>query len=711
MEELKNAKVFLAHISEDGRKQLLIDHLKGTADLASRFASSFGQGEYAYYIGLYHDIGKYSKEFQYRLRGGPKVDHSTAGAYIAFQNRMSEAAFCIAGHHSGLPDAGSRTDAEGTTMLARMNRAADGKIPDFSEWKNEVHESFAKQKTQCSRYSAFFRTQMLYSCLVDADFLDTERFMQGEMKRSVKTSFKELEGKLHQYIEPWYESTSELNVSRCEILSRAIQKGRENDQGLYTLTVPTGGGKTVTSLAFAINHAIRNHLDRIIYVIPYTSIIEQTAEVFRRILGDENVLEHHSGVEYGEDEDSLFYMRVTENWDMPVVVTTAVQFFESIYRNTSSPSRKVHNIANSVIIFDEAQMMPVPFLKPCLRSIAELVEYYNSTAVMCTATQPALQPYFEEYLPDHSRIEICSEELSRNSVFDRVKYENMGSISKDDLVETLNQHEQVLCIVNSRKLAKELYSDLNTEGIFHLSTFMYPVHRKKVLSDIRERLKSGDTCKVISTSLIEAGVDVDFPVVYRQLAGLDSILQAGGRCNREGKRNRDDSHVYVFKVIDRPSPDIFSVQTSACEFVMSRHKEFDTPEAIHDYFETLLYLKGDAELDQKGILKLIEKEMYPFQTVSSKFMLIGNDMRSMYIPTPENQELLRAIRMGHANKLVYRKAGLYSINIYEFQYQKLKERNAIENVGNGICILSDNSLYTKETGLEMDMEQGIGLFL
>ena len=470
MEESMNDKEFLAHISEDGRKQLLKDHLIGTADLAYEFAASFGQEEYAHYIGLYHDVGKYSKEFQHRLMGGPKVDHSTAGAYIAFKNHLSEAAFCIAGHHSGLPNAGSRTDVEGSTLLARMNKAADRRIPDYSEWKNEINDSFRKQNGSTSRYSAFFRTQMLYSCLVDADFLDTERFMQGELKRGVRTSFTELEMKLNQYIEPWFEPSNELNTKRCQILKQAIETGKKNDRGLYSLTVPTGGGKTVTSLAFALNHAVCNQLERIIYVIPYTSIIEQTAEVFRRILGEENVLEHHSGVEYGEDEDSLFYMRATENWDMPVVVTTAVQFFESIYKNTSSPSRKLHNIANSVIIFDEAQMMPVSFLKPCLRSIAELVDQYRSTAVLCTATQPALQPFFEEYLPNHSVTEICPDELSKDPVFNRVKYENIGSISKDDLVASLDKHEQVLCIVNSRKLAKELYSELNTEGIYHLST-------------------------------------------------------------------------------------------------------------------------------------------------------------------------------------------------------------------------------------------------
>lgn len=711
MEEAVNGKEFLAHISDDGRKQLLLDHLKGTADLASEFASPFGQSEYAHYIGLHHDIGKYSKEFQRRLMGGPKVDHSTAGAYIAFQNHMSEGAFSIAGHHSGLPDVGSRTDAEGSTLWARMNKAKENRIPDFSDWSSEIDDDFQKQNSKMSKYSAFFRTHMLYSCLVDADYLDTERFMLGDVKRGVKTSLTDLERKLNQYIAPWLKPSGELNTKRCAILNQAIQKGKKSSQGLYSLTVPTGGGKTVTSLAFAINHALCNHLDRIIYVIPYTSIIEQTAEVFRKILGNENVLEHHSGVEYGEDEDSLFYMRSTENWDMPVIVTTAVQFFESIYKNTSSNSRRLHNVANSVIIFDEAQMMPVPFLKPCLRSIAELVDGYHSTAVLCTATQPALKPFFEEYLPQYPIEEICSEELSKDMVFDRVEYESIGSVSEEELIDALNQHDQVLCIVNSRKVAKELYSQLETEGIYHLSTFMYPAHRKRVLSEIRERLLIGNSCRVISTSLIEAGVDVDFPVVYRELAGLDSILQAGGRCNREGKRKKEESHVYVFKIMDRPSPEIFSIQTSTCEFVMSKHKDFNTNEAIHDYFETLLYLKGDNELDQNGILKLIEKEVFPFKTVSSGFQLIGNETRSMYVPTQENQEWMDSIRRGYANKSIYRKAGLYSINLYEYQYQKLKERGAVENIENGSCILSDSSLYTKETGLELDMELGIGLFL
>ena len=711
MEDLSNDTRFLAHIAEDGREQTLIDHLQGTAKSASEFAAAFGQEKYAYYIGLHHDIGKYSKEFQRRLSGGPKVDHSTAGAFIAFHNHLAEAAFCIAGHHSGLPDAGSKTDAEGASLLSRMNKAKEKRIPDFSEWKKEVNDSFQKKSQIKSNYEGFFLTHMLFSCLVDADFLDTERFMNGELKRGVKADFKALEEKLNQYISPWFQPSNTLNAKRCEILKQAIQVGKQNEHGLFSLTVPTGGGKTVSSLAFAINHAVRNCMDRIIYVIPYTSIIEQTSEVFRQILGEENVLEHHSGVEYGEDEDSLFYMRTTENWDMPVIVTTAVQFFESIYKNNSSSNRKLHNIANSVIILDEAQMLPIPFLKPCLRSIAEFVNNYRSTAVLCTATQPAINRFFDEYIPNYPIIDICPKELSEDSVFERVMYDNVGEISKDELVERLNKHDQILCVVNSRKLAKDLYSELSSDGVYHLSTFMYPLHRKIVLSEIRERLLKGEICKVISTSLIEAGVDIDFPVVYRQTAGLDSILQAGGRCNREGRRKKEESIVCVFKLAEYPSPAIFSIQTTTCEYVLQKYERFNSQEAIRDYFETLLYLKGENELDQKGIMELIEGGKLPFHTVSSRFSLIGNDTRTMYISVPENQEWLKAVRYGYANQTIYRKMGLYSINLYEYQYQALKARHAVEDLKNGSCFLSDSSLYTQGTGLDMDMEVGIGLFL
>ena len=342
---------------------------------------------------------------------------------------------------------------------------------------------------------------------------------------------------------------NELNTQRCAILRRCMERGQDSQQmpGLYPLTVPTGGGKTVASLAFALHHAKTHGLERVIYVIPYTSIIEQTADQFRKILGAENVLEHHSGVTYETQDEATpetqRLARATENWDMPVVVTTAVQFFESIYSNRSSKCRKLHNLAKSVIIFDEAQMLPIPYLRPCVSAIAQLIGHFHATAVLCTATQPALNPLFAEFLPGRTATELCPAGTCDETIFRRVTFQKEidRPISWETVAEMLTQLPQVLCIVNTRKRAQQVYERLPEEGRFHLSTLMIPTDREETLNVIRARLRNGQVCRVVSTSLVEAGVDVDFPSVWRELAGLDSILQAAGRCNREGKRSAAES--------------------------------------------------------------------------------------------------------------------------------------------------------------------------
>lgn len=706
--------MYLAHIAEDGRKQTIIEHLEGTAKIAGKFASIFNMKDEAEYIGMLHDIGKYSDGFQKRLYGGPKVDHSTAGALEAFKNRELSAAFCIAGHHSGLPDCGTRMDLEGSTLFARLNRAMKGEIKDYDEWENEmcINNNFVSNMSQDLVKQSFI-IRMLYSCLVDADYLDTEKFMSGSIERGRRLDINHMERALESYISPWYPPKTELNKLRCNILSNVMEMGESVNQGLFTLTVPTGGGKTVASLAFAIKHAKENNLSRIIYVIPYTSIIEQTADIFREIVGKENVLEHHSGIELSEDEDSLFFMRATENWDMPVIVTTAVQFFESFYKNKSSSNRKLHNIANSVVIFDEAQMIPVPYLKPCVRVITELVQEYKASAVLCTATQPALNEIIEEFLPGYEIKELCPNELFDNKMFERVSYNVVGIISEERLASELNQLNQVLCIVNSRKASQEIYELLDSEGSYHLSTFMYPKHRKKVLEEIRNRLKNKLPCRVVSTSLIEAGVDVDFPCVYRQKAGLDSILQAGGRCNREGKREAKSSIVNIFD-LECGSPEIFSMQIAACDYVLNNFDNITGKEAVKAYFEKLLYLKSNSEFeatDQKGILEQLEKNNFPFATVARQFNLIGNETKVLYIQTSDNEKEIYAVKKGFASKKDYRKLAMYGINIYEYQYNELLKNHAIEVFDNGCCLLIDTSLYSEDTGLKLSFDYGQALFI
>ena len=700
--------MYLAHISEDGREQPIKEHLENTAEMAAEFAKHFCMEKQAYVTGLLHDIGKYSDAFQKRLHGGPKVDHSTAGAVEAYKNRMVVEPFCIAGHHSGLPDCGGRADFDGTSLNARINRAIKNGLPCYKTWENEIRLIKGEPDLTKDMLELSYKIRMIYSCLVDADFLDTERFMTGEQDRGREMDVTLLENKLQKFISPWFPAKNELNRLRCEILKNIMEEGSKLSQGLYTLTVPTGGGKTVASLAFAIEHAKRNGLKRIIYVIPYTSIIEQTADVFRDILGDETVLEHHSNVECGEDEDSLFYLRATENWDMPVVVTTSVQFFESFYKNKSSSSRKLHNIANSVIIFDEAQMLPVPFMRPCISLMTELVKHYYTSVVLCTATQPSLNKLIKEYDFNYQPYELCPEKYYENDLFRRVSFTFDGTFSYEKLVDCLNENDQYLCIVNSRRAAQQIYSMLGDEGCYHLSTNMYPAHRKTVLSEIRKRLSDGMPCKVVSTSLIEAGVDVDFPCVYRQIAGIDSLLQAGGRCNREGKRNREESLVHVFD-LECGSPEIFSMQIGASEYVIEKYKDITSKEAIKSYFDQLFYLKGEDALDQYQVISKLRK--LSFQDVSEHFNLIDSDTRTLYIEDEENCDLLEKARMGLAGKRDYRKLGLYGVNIYEYQYQQLKEHFAVEDLENGSCILNDSSLYSSDVGLNLEFKVGEAIMI
>lgn len=389
---------YYAHWSEDGRKQTVLAHLLCTAMLCAQFAEKFGEKALGYWAGLLHDIGKFTQAFQKRLFcGGKKVDHSTAGAWES--KAYLPISLCIMGHHSGLPDLGGRTDKGKPTYFGRMNKAKSGQLEPYDAWKQEVELPQAPKMEPKTELELDFLIRMLYSCLTDADFLDTEAFLSnGQVERGGGEAISVLADKLDRYTKGWFPPSNELNTQRCAILRRCMEQGQDTRQmpGLYTLTVPTGGGKTVASLAFALHHAKTHGLERVIYVIPYTSIIEQTADQFRKILGAENVLEHHSGVTYDTQDEATpetqRMARATENWDMPVVVTTAVQFFESIYSNRSSKCRKLHNLAKSVIIFDEAQMLPIPYLRPCVSAIAQLIGHFHATAVLCTATQPAAEP-------------------------------------------------------------------------------------------------------------------------------------------------------------------------------------------------------------------------------------------------------------------------------------------------------------------------------
>ena len=706
---------FIAHIREDGKEQTVEAHLHATAELAGKFGAAFGAEEAGRFAGLAHDLGKYSQEFQRRIRGGPRCDHATAGAIECARRGADWAGCAVMGHHGGLPDVGNIGDVPGEpTYYGRLKKGLGGGIPDYAPyWVGDLPLPPVLLGWGKDAVTDSFLVRMLYSCLVDADFLDTEQFMDPAQKRGGYDALPMLLDRLTKYTERWSAPKTALNRTRWDILT-TCRDAAVKRRGLYTLTVPTGGGKTVASLAFALRHAIENDMDRVIYIVPYTSIIEQNAQVFREILGDNNVLEHHAGSLADLDENATPEQRkmalAAENWDMPVVVTTAVRFFESIYASRSSKCRRLHNLANSVLIFDEAQMLPVEHLRPCVAAIAHLVKDFRSTAVLCTATQPALDGLFRPYglVP----AEICPGAAAAAEPFRRVTFRFDGKLDMDTLAEELSGREQVLCIVNTRKEAAKLFAALPKEGSFHLSTLMCPAHRRAALEDIRGRLENGEPCRVVSTSLVEAGVDVDFPLVYREMAGLDSILQAAGRCNREGRRSAEDSVVTVFESGEK-TPPLFQANVQAAREALADGAGPDGPETVKRYFHSLFDLRGEQSMDKCGVLDAfqngIEGCAMPFRAISEGFHLIDNATRTIYIPWGEGAALTERLIAGERSRELYRQAGQYSVSVYEQHFKALAP--ALTSLDGDSAVLDDRSLYNKHTGLSLEADWGQGLFV
>ena len=721
----------VAHISGGGKRQSVEDHSDGTAILARTFAEPFGAKEFGYCIGKLHDAGKYSDAFQKRINeSGPKVDHSTAGAQVIFNTLKNGQgilmAYCIAGHHAGLPDGGSSADlTDMPTLAARLKRS----VPDFSRFYCSADIASLLPKSappvhMMGKYgfTAAFFIRMLFSCLVDADFLDTEKFMSdGAVERGNMEDIPALWAKFQKYISQFASPSSAINKKRTEILNICLSKAL-SAKGLYTLTVPTGGGKTLSSLAFALRQANKYGMKRIIYAIPYTSIIEQNAEVFRKIFGNENVLEHHSNFVFPdcrEEKETKAQEKLklaAENWDAPVIVTTNVQFFESLFANRSSCCRKLHNIANSVIIFDEAQMIPRDYLMPCIRAISELVINYGCTAVLCSATQPALKGLFPSEVKS---TEICENINGLYEFFRRTTFVRGGELDDSSLEQLLNIEKQALCIVNTKKHAHDLYYKLKNDGSFHLSTLMTPSHRKQKLEKIRDRLKKGKECRVVSTSLIEAGVDVDFPVVYREEAGLDSEIQAAGRCNREGKHSAKESRVVIFRPEEKYRghlPASLQLPADVAKTIAPKYADITSPEAIRCYFETMYNVSGEY-LDKKGIVEMFERGAadnfsFPFAEAADMFRLIESDTRAILIPKEKKaKELLQSLQKGEKSREIFRAIGPYCVNTYSTHFQKLHDAGKIEILDCGIAVLTDLDIYSDETGLSFDAGSGEAWFV
>lgn len=732
---------YVAHISEDGaRCESVATHLHQVAERAAEFAVPFQEENWAYAVGLLHDIGKYSNAFQNRiLRGGRRVDHSTAGAAEIF-SRCPSLAYCIAGHHGGLPDGGTEASLD-STLMGRMNRAKRGDLPEYGAWCSEISMPPLMQpifntpprNNEDMRFSLSFLIRMVFSCLVDADYLCTERFMRGEDRDGLQyEAIETLRDRLEGMLIDFYPPATLLNEIRCGLLDECRAKA-DFSPGVFSLTAPTGAGKTYALMRFALQHAcsIGNGMRRVIVAEPYTSIIEQNADVYRSVFGLENVLEHHANFDFegeaGLDDVGNRLRLASENWDAPIIVTTNVQLFESLFASKTSRCRKLHNTVGSVIVLDEAQMIPTEFFLPCIKALAELVRNYGCSVVLSSATQPAPNRFFED--EGFSVTEIVSDVPALFGALNRVTYQVDGRLSDEELAENLSGESSVLCIVNSRRQARhlfELLEEMGREDVFHLTTLMYPAHRKRVLACINQRLQDGERCVVVSTSLVEAGVDLDFPVVYRALAGVDSMVQAAGRCNREGRRSASESIVHLFESSEAysiPAEIRQRVEVARSAIPDLAHPNatprLGSPELVSSFFNRLYFYKGEQELDAHNVLRSFEtyplnvKNGFPsieFRSAAERFRLIREGALSIVVPFVEIDDVIARIRAGEVYRGDVRRLSPYTVSVYEHDWKELWGAGAIEKLSEGLFLLLDAGRYKETTGLDVTVAGGEGMY-
>ena len=763
----------IAHVRalENGsyETQPLLDHLHGVAELAQSYAERITDypelGEIGYLLGLLHDLGKYQAGFQRYIRqqsgldptlNGWRTPHSPAGARYAYdlkqvggnQQLLKILSLCIGAHHRGLYD-----DSEWRGQVVRSSdterAVADlvrGLQPEASQLEEPLHKaSLDKVATVWNEldeddYQLLVR--MLFSCLVDADFLDTERFMTPDkslVRQNAKASPEEMRKQLEQMRAQLEEYVSHfnregrINEARAAFLDQCRNHGRTAQRKIYSLTLPTGAGKTVSSMMWALEHAIAQGCERIIYVIPYTSIITQTAQTFRDIFGADQVLEHHSDVDVKERPDeALEYTKLmTENWDVPLVVTTNVQFFESLYAHRVSRCRKLHNICNSVVVFDEVQMFPPRLLNPILRVVESLHYAFRVEPLFCTATLPVFD---KNILADSKRIghefffleepiqEVVPYDAERFAPFDKVRYHwDPLRLSTEELAERLTEHESFLCIVNSRKDAARLYTALQaqekaSEGLIHLSRRMCSAHIQKRIEEIRHRLKAGEPVRVVSTQLVEAGVDLDFPVVYRAMAGLDSVMQAAGRCNREG-RMAEPGEVYIFSLTDGTNAlGEMNWAQGALEDLLDRLAEQGAPqrEEIECYYKAF-YNDVDCfdnrmtRREDKRISPLLwdvdddrcEELRFDYETASEYFRYIENQDTPIVIPYgDEGKAIIKKLQSNlPLTRQEYRQMNRLTVGLK--QNDCLTLGSSISVSESGIAYLTDDKLYSTKTGIQI----------
>jgi len=696
-----------------GQPHLLKDHLREVGKLARQFAEAGNPdlAEAAEWAGLLHDLGKYRDEFQQYLRdereSSVETHHAIYGAALAFNHRKLALAFAIAAHHAGLHDTealrellkGARYDFNCLPELQQRFETEVGKLNlDFPDLE------FGKDKLRLEMF-----TRMIFSALVDADFLDTEIHYQMQTRNSFALEPERMLAQLlaEKNSKP---SSGALNALRNRVFQQCLDAAAL-PPGFFSLTVPTGGGKTLSGMAFALKHAQLHGLRRVIVVIPYLSIIEQNAAQYRRIFDPEDkgiVIEHHSAVKVPDDADEaqrrspLEY--AAENWDAPIIVTTSVQFIESLFASRTSRCRKLHNIARSAVIFDEVQTLPTHLLNPLLNVLRELQRTYSVSFVFSTATQPAFRKSGSvvEGFAENEIAEITKDTGETFQQLQRVRYRfssPMRTMRWSEVAAQMAERKQALCVVNTRRHAFELWNELRRalpegerDSLFHLSSWMCAQHRFDLLGDdkaieattIRARLKRGAPCRVVSTQLIEAGVDVDFPLVYRVLAPLDSIVQAAGRCNREGRLTDESGQAALGEVVifapeeNRLPPGIYQTATGITNTLLQQigEQQLATDHQLFERYFTQLYQYADT--DAKAIQEL--RASFNFRTVAREAKVISDDTRPLIAPYGDGPKIIADIRnkgREKFNKRDLRRLQRYIVNLQNRDFLLLR---ALEQV-------------------------------
>lgn len=718
---MKQKEIFAHSKNNEGKRHLLEDHLLAVAKITKIFSEKFIGGKFgaiAWLIGLIHDLGKAHPAFQSYLLASekgekpPTVPHSPWGAtlcllcYPVFKEAMS---LTIAGHHAGLDEISrlqsklvdKEYDQQTEILELLQNFITEILLNNKSELKNNPRIELSKLQTE-------LLIRMLFSALVDADRLDTEQHfspdktsVRGNVK-SVKELAGELKRKQRQLLESKKDDSSIVNLIRREVYEACLEKAHSSP-GFYRLTVPTGGGKTRSGLSFALEHAVANDLKQVIFALPYTSIIDQTAMEYRKIFGDGVFLEHHSQIvindNEGIDNKKVLLSLAEENWDIPLVVTTTVQLFESLFSNHPSKCRKIHRLARSVIVLDEIQALPLELWKPTFQVLRDLVENYGSSVVLCTATQPALQGGTFLELMGQTVEDIVPNYLKHFELLKRVNYIQPQTVfTLDELKKEIEKYQQVLVIFNTKKKAAELVDNLKEEGCFHLSTLLCGAHRRKLLQQIKELLedKSKPVVRLISTQVVEAGVDLDFPVVYREIGPLERIVQAAGRCNREGLI-QEGGNVVIFMLEDSKQPKgSYAVGTEQAKIILHKYQNPEIladPKIYDEYFQRIYHDLGN-NLDKERIQEYREKMNYP--ETALHYRLIKSNTVPVIVKYGGYEKPYNEWRE-KPGRDSWRKLQPYIVNVYEFEARKFLHDGLIKELTKEIYLWE--GLYDEIKGI------------